>query len=38
MVPPEPENGYSHMFYVMLLMGIIGLVGMLIVATGSAIP
>ncbi len=38
MVPPEPENGYSQMFYVMLLMGIVGVVGMLIVATQSAIP
>jgi len=31
------EQGYSPLFYVMLLIGIIGLIGLLVVGGGAAV-
>ena len=30
------QNGYSSLFYIMLILGIIGVIGFIIVATGAA--
>lgn len=32
----DPEEGYSPLFYVMLLIGIIGVTGFIVVAAGAA--
>ncbi len=32
----EERNGYSDLFYVMLILGIIGVVGFVLVAGGAA--
>ncbi len=32
----EDEGGYSDLFYVMLILGIIGVVGFVLVAAGGA--
>jgi hypothetical protein len=32
----EQEDGYSSMFYIMLIVGIIGLVGFVLVAAGAS--
>lgn len=33
---PGNPNGYSSLFYIMLILGIIGVIGFIIVATGAA--
>ncbi len=32
----EEENGFSNLFYIMLVLGIIGVIGFLVVAAGAA--
>lgn len=32
----EDNNGYSNLFYVMLVLGIIGVIGFFVVAAGAA--
>lgn len=32
----EEQEGYSAMFYLMLLVGIVGVIGFVLVAAGSA--
>lgn len=32
----EEQGGYSDLFYVMLVIGIIGVLGLLVVASGAA--
>jgi hypothetical protein len=34
-VPMDEEQGYSGLFYVMLIVGIVGIVGFFAVAAGS---
>lgn len=36
MKKPGNPNGYSSLFYIMLILGIIGVIGFIIVATGAA--
>lgn len=31
----EEENGFSNLFYIMLVLGIIGVIGFLVVAAGA---
>jgi hypothetical protein len=31
----EPHDGYSGMFYIMLIIGIIGVLGFIVVAAGA---
>ena len=33
----QPESGYSMLFYVMLLMGIVGVLGMFVLGAGVAV-
>ena len=35
--PNDQEEGYSGLFYVMLILGIIGVLGFLMVAAGAGI-
>lgn len=32
----EEDNGFSNLFYIMLILGIIGVIGFLVVAAGAA--
>lgn len=32
----EPEEGFSSVFYIMLMLGIVGVLGFLFVAAGAA--
>lgn len=32
----QPEEGYSNLFYVMLVLGIIGVIGLFMVSIGAA--
>lgn len=32
----EDNNGYSNLFYVMLVLGIVGVIGFFVVAAGAA--
>lgn len=36
MMENDPEEGFSSLFYLMLLLGIVGLVGFLFIAGGAA--
>lgn len=33
----DRKSNYSNMFYIMLVLGIIGLIGFLVIATGAAV-